>query len=146
MMSLSVPNGQGKHDPDVCGLDLPGEVPLCPGCRESHNQHRAVQSLICNEIARIARAFEDADKRYKQADTLADRETAAAERWQAAGEFHGLESELADFQLRLLRLTLAHQPDTLRLYLEEALHPKSKPQVKLTISRTTKRPRGQRRA
>jgi hypothetical protein len=145
-MSLSTPNGEGKHDPLVCGLDLPGEVPLCPGCRESHDQRRAVQSVICNEISRIAHAFEAADKRYKQADTIADRATAATERWQAAGEFHGLECELADFQLRLLRLTLAHQPDALRLYLVEALHPKSKPQVKLTISRTTKRPRGQRRA
>jgi hypothetical protein len=68
--SLSTPDGEGKHDPLVCGLDLPGEVPLCPGCRESHDQRRAVQSLICNEIARIARAFEAAEKLVRRADLM----------------------------------------------------------------------------
>jgi len=126
-MSLSAPIGECKHDPDVCGLDLPGEVPLCPGCREERQHHRATQSLIRRELLRLARKWGAADRRAKRADRISDRQAAEMQRWQAAGEFHGLQSDLAHFQLTLLRITLQHEPDALQQHIKDGLRPRKAP-------------------
>lgn len=86
-------------------------------------------SLVRRELGRIRGRWEAADKKAYAASVAiafgasagAEREAAEAERDDAAGELFGLESDLADLLLLLLRLARRHRPEALADSLSEAM-------------------------
>jgi hypothetical protein len=105
------------HDELLCGLDVDGMPARCPGCVAAHR----LRSLLRADLERIANQFAAADRRAKQAPTLADREEAEAVRRQAAGEFWAMGSEVAHLFLLLLRVAAERERETVRLYLRDLL-------------------------
>ena len=114
---------QSAHDPDVCGLDGPGISPTCPGCIAEGR----VGSAVAAEVNRICDLFQDADGRAKAAATVADRETALAEREEAMGVFWAAGEGLADLLLLLLRYAAKHRAEELKAYLVDLLRPELEP-------------------
>jgi hypothetical protein len=80
-----------------------------------------MRSFVRDELCCIGGRFEAADRRAKQAATLADREQAEEEARAAEGDYWAAEMELADLVLLLLRQATAHRRDALRMYLLEIL-------------------------
>jgi hypothetical protein len=117
------------HDPELCGLDGgPHDYPArCPGCL--HEAAQAVPSApppqpsarhlqaLAEELRAIADRWGDADRRTRRAPTPADRDAAELERWAIAGEYRACRRSLAALFLMLLRITVEHDPQTLRQYL-----------------------------
>lgn len=93
--------------------------------------YRTQRSLVRADLERITDRFDSADRRAKRVATILDREAAEDERREAAADFWAAEEELVDLFLMLLRLSVKHQPDALRLYLAELVgrncYPSSKP-------------------
>lgn len=85
------------------------------------------QSLLRADLERITDRFEQADRRLHRSQTIEDYAAAEEERRDIAGEFWAAENELAHLLLLLLRVTLKHEPDALRLYLAEALRAELEP-------------------
>ena len=82
-----------------------------------------VGCAVRREIGHITDRFEQADRRAKAAETVADREAAEAERQAVLGEFWAAGEGLADLQLLLLRYAVRHRPEELRALLAEVLRP-----------------------
>jgi hypothetical protein len=82
---------------------------------------------LVRSLARIAARFEEADRRTRHAQTLADREDAEAERREANGAFRAAGKDLGELFLLLFRHALAHRPEALQMYLADALRPELAP-------------------
>jgi hypothetical protein len=80
-------------------------------------------SAVRAYLGQITERFEAAHRRALQAQAIKDYEAAEAERREIAGDFWLAEEELAQFGLMLVRLAFQHHPNTLRLWLTEALRP-----------------------
>src|SRR5262249_6483423 len=131
--------GRGRADPrEAAGVEVgkAGHTRPAPRIPETtkRNGHPIMASRCLSDkprsgapgalradLARVAEWLEDADRRLKRAATLADLEEAAAERFEAKEQLHAAGEWLADFGMLLLRYTLHHRRDALRLYLREAL-------------------------
>jgi hypothetical protein len=107
------------HDPDLCGINAPGEEVLCPGCRAE----AAASAGVTADLRRITARYEQAERRACRSQTVEDYEAAAAERRAIAGEFRAAESALADLGLMFLRVAARHEPDAARVYLLDLLRP-----------------------
>ncbi len=111
------------HDPLTCGLDDGDTPPTCPGCVVESR----VRSAVGDELARICRRFEVADRKARSAETATDRTAALTERDEAAGIFFAAETGLADLCCLLLRTALGHRPDALQALLASAIRAELEP-------------------
>ena len=85
------------------------------------------RSAVAAELNRIIDRFQEAEGRAKAAATIADREAAADERDEAAGQFWSAEQALADVLLLMLRTAMRHRPEELKAYLVDLLRPELEP-------------------
>lgn len=116
----------GGHDPLVCGLD---PVTDCTDCRARAlmaDGGAAGLALAGRELSRLAERWGEASARLHAATVAGDAGAIQAAELQcraALGAFWSVGEGLAGLLLLLLRSALQHAPDTLRLYLAEALRP-----------------------
>jgi hypothetical protein len=125
-MNLPSTAGGGKpgtHDRELCGINAPGEAPVCPVCAAEAAAEKLLPRGLRADLKRIAARFDEANRRLHKSRTIEDYADAEDERRAAAGEFYAAEYEIAHLGLMLLRLALRHEPDALRLYLADALRP-----------------------
>jgi hypothetical protein len=80
-------------------------------------------SIFRAELSRLTELFEEADARAKRPRTLADKESAEADRLEVMGDFHACSRDLSDLFLLLMRKAIDIDREAVRVHLVSILHP-----------------------